>query len=87
MIIMDERKIDNLSVILAKYLNIYKDDNVLELKRLLNEWINEFYPEELTESNLIIEDNKLIVETKNLEMLSNLNYIFDGKDYIILDNK
>ena len=84
---MDERKIDNLSVILAKYLNIYKDDNVLELKRLLNEWINEFYPEELTESNLIIEDNKLIVETKNLEMLSNLNYIFDGKDYIILDNK
>lgn len=87
MIIMDERKIDILSVILAKYLNIYKDDNVLELKRLLNEWINEFYPEELTESNLIIEDNKLIVETKNLEMLSNLNYIFDGKDYIILDNK
>lgn len=87
MIIMDERKIDNLSVILAKYLNIYKEDNVLELKRLLNEWINEFYPEELTESNLIIEDNKLIVETKNLEMLSNLNYIFDGKDYIILDNK
>lgn len=84
---MDERKIDILSVILAKYLNIYKDDNVLELKRLLNEWINEFYPEELTESNLIIEDNKLIVETKNLEMLSNLNYIFDGKDYIILDNK
>lgn len=84
---MDERKIDNLSVILAKYLNIYKEDNVLELKRLLNEWINEFYPEELTESNLIIEDNKLIVETKNLEMLSNLNYIFDGKDYIILDNK
>lgn len=84
---MDERKIDNLSVILAKYLNIYKENNVLELKRLLNEWINEFYPEELTESNLIIEDNKLIVETKNLEMLSNLNYIFDGKDYIILDNK
>lgn len=84
---MNERKIDNLSVILAKYLNIYKEDDVLELKRLLNEWINEFYPEELTESNLIIEDNKLIVETKNLEMLSNLNYIFGGKDYIILDNK
>ena len=87
MIIMDERKIDNLSVILAKYLNIYKEDNVLELKRLLNEWINEFYPEELTESNLIIEDNKLIIETKNLDMLSNLKYIFSGKDYIILDNK
>lgn len=84
---MDERKIDNLSVIFANYCMIYKEDNVSELNRLLNEWINEFYPEELTESILIIEDNKLIVETKNLEMLSNLNYIFDGKDYIILDNK
>lgn len=84
---MDERKIDNLSVIFANYCKIYKEDNVLELNRLLNEWINEFYPEELTESNLIIKNNKLIVETKNLDMLSNLKNIFSGKDYIILDNK
>lgn len=84
---MDERKIDNLSVIFANYCMIYKEDNVLELNRLLNEWINEFYPEELKESNLIIKDNKLIVETKNLDMLSILKHIFSGKDYIILDNK
>lgn len=84
---MNERKIDKLSVIFANYCVFYKEDNVLELKRLLKEWINEFYPEELIKSNLIIKDNRLIVETKNFDMLSNLNYIFSGKDYIILDNK
>lgn len=84
---MDERKIDSLSAILANYLNIYKEDNIVELNRLLKEWINKFYPEELTESNITIKNNRLIVETKSLEMFSNLNYVFGAKDYIVLDNK
>lgn len=84
---MDERKIDSLGAILANYLNIYKEDNIVELNRLLKEWINKFYSEELTESNITIKNNRLIVETKSLEMFSNLNYVFGAKDYIVLDNK